>query len=229
MHCMMTPLLLLFPFYSHDILPLLDQQWVTGGEETRRQKHALSLYSSFPWYDYRSTCNLLGSRWRSDGSLLSCSDTRDNKEETTLLSAFPTLKISSGPEHDSRQQQIDTQNTGILARRMDCGQEPEVGNKYLSHPVKHLQVAFKRGGQRGYSVSAGKVLDVDWLDLKKHRELMDEYYLCSTNISKPALFREERFYESVACTKISFLKISRTVQSDGRHFFLTLYCIQNQQ
>lgn len=161
MHCMTTLLLLLFPFYSHDILPLLDQWWVTGGEETRRRKHTLSLYSSFPWYDYRSTCNLLGSRWRSDGSLPSCSDTRDNKEETTLLAAFPTLKSSSGPEHDSRQQQIDTQNTGILARQMDCGQEPEVGNKYLSHPVKHLQVAFKRGGQRGYSVSAGKVLDVD--------------------------------------------------------------------
>lgn len=64
----------------------------------------------------------------------------------TPLSAFPTLKVSSGPEHDSRQQQIDKQNTGILARRMDCKQGREVGNGFLSHPVKHLQVAFKTGG-----------------------------------------------------------------------------------
>ncbi len=78
---------------------------------------------------------------RGRGCVHTCSDTGDNEDETTPLSAFPTLKVSSGPEHDSRQQQIDKQNTGILARWMDCEQGLEVGNGFLSHPVKHLQVA----------------------------------------------------------------------------------------
>lgn len=50
------------------------------------------------------------------------------------------LKVSSGPWHDSRQQKIDTQNMGNLARQMDC--------KQGHHPVKHLQVAFKTGLNR---------------------------------------------------------------------------------
>lgn len=58
----------------------------------------------------------------------------------TPLLAVPPLKVSSGPWHDNRQQQIDTQNMGNLARQMDC--------KQGHHPVKHLQVAFKTGLSR---------------------------------------------------------------------------------
>lgn len=76
----------------------------------------------------------------------------------TPLLASPPLKVCSSPEHNSWQQ-IDTQNTGILARRMDSEQGREVGNGFLSHPVKHLQVAFKTGGQIEREVTAGKVAD----------------------------------------------------------------------
>ena len=133
----------------------------------------------------------LGSRWRSDRSpccLLSCSETRDNEEQMTPLSAFTTLKVCSGPEHDSRQQQIDTQNTGIPARRIDCEQGHEVENRFLRYPGKHLQVAFKAGGQNdkdGVQFELGK----SWRStMKKHHELI-------LNIKK-CVFLDQGFYES---------------------------------
>lgn len=48
--------------------------------------------------------------------------------------------------HTRLKQQIDTQNTGIPARRMSFEWGSEVGNGFLSWPGKHLQVAFKTEG-----------------------------------------------------------------------------------
>ncbi len=58
---------------------------------------------------------------------------------------------SEGPlqpvvRHTRSKQQIDTQNTGIPARRMSFEWGSEVGNGFLSWPGKHLQVAFKTEG-----------------------------------------------------------------------------------
>lgn len=105
----------------------------------------------------------------------------------TPLSAFTTLKVCSGPEHDSRQQQIDTQNTGIPARRIDCEQGHEVENRFLRCPGKHLQVSFKTGGQNDKDGAQFK-LGKSWMStVKKHHE--------HKNIKK-FVFLDRCFYES---------------------------------
>lgn len=72
--------------------------------------------------------------------------------EHYMAERFPIWPRSSeGPlqpvaRHMRSKQQIDTQNTGIPARRMGFEWGSEEGNGFLSWPGKHLQVAFKTEG-----------------------------------------------------------------------------------
>lgn len=90
------------------------------------------------------------------------------RREMTPLQSSPPLKVSSGLMRDSRPQQINTQNTGNLARWMECEQGSEVG--FLSHSPKHWQVAFKSGGQ-SRSESAQSVMVKSWLSTETSLDL----------------------------------------------------------